>query len=215
MNPAQGFDRLAGLYRGLELLAFGRELERARFALLPQLQYCRHILVLGDGDGRGLQQLVALNPTAEYDCLDLSPVMLSHARQRLAATPHNIRFQEADILTATLPDRHFDAVVTCFFLDCFDADTAAGVVAIIAASLAPDARWLWADFAVPAHGPARARARLWLATLYFFFRWQTGIKARTLPPSEALIAAAGFAPIATASRQWGLLRSVVFQATAA
>jgi len=214
MNPAQGFDRLAGLYRGLEFLAFGRALERARFALLPQLQNCRRILALGDGDGRCLQQLVVLNPTAEYDSLDLSPVMLSHARQRLAATPHNIRFQEADILTTALPDQHYDAVVTCFFLDCFDEDAAAGVVAKIAASLVPGARWLWADFAVPAHGPARARAQLWLAILYFFFRWQTGIKARTLPSSEALITAAGFASIATASQQWGLLRSVVFQTTA-
>ena len=37
MTSARGFDRLARVYRPLELLAFGRGLERARFALLDRL----------------------------------------------------------------------------------------------------------------------------------------------------------------------------------
>src|SRR5690606_35643402 len=50
--PPAGFVRVARIYHALERLAFGRALERARFALLPALAGCRDVLVLGDGDGR-------------------------------------------------------------------------------------------------------------------------------------------------------------------
>ena len=63
-----GFDRLARSYRTLELLAFGRDLERARFAWLPALADRKSILVLGEGDGRCLARLAALAPAARIHC---------------------------------------------------------------------------------------------------------------------------------------------------
>lgn len=215
MGRPRSFDRLVGLYRPLELLAFGHDLERARFTWLPELRDCRRILVLGDGDGRGLARLAGLAPAAAIDSFDLSAAMLARARQRVGSAADRIQFRQADLRRAELPARHYDAVVTCFFLDCFDETEIEPVIARIAASLQPGARWLWSDFVLPPRGPARWRARVWLATMYFFFRWQTGISASELPPSEALIAAAGFRPRATCTWQWGMLRSTVFATTAA
>ncbi|MFI5358069.1 MAG: class I SAM-dependent methyltransferase, partial [Opitutales bacterium] len=157
----------------------------------------------------------AIAPAARIDCLDLSPGMLARARRRVATAGNRITFRPGDILTEPLPARNYDAVVTCFFLDCFNDCQAAVVVGRIAASLRPGARWLWADFTLPPRGPARWRARLWLAVLYGFFRWQTGISARALPDSEALIAGAGFHCVAQHTRQWGLLRTAVYRSTAA
>ncbi len=214
MNPSSGdFDPLARSYRTLEYLVFGRELERARHGLLSHLKNCQRILVLGDGDGRCLEKLVVMAPTASIDCIDCSAAMLDQARLRVQPHAERINFQQADILRCDLPSRHYDAVVTCFVLDCFDAVQTESIVTRIATSLQPGARWLWVDFAVPNHGFARWRAQIWLAALYAFFHWQTGLSSRALPPSEALIEAAGFRLINRKTRQWGLLCSCVYSST--
>ena len=210
----RSFDRLAPCYRVLEYLAFGRDLERARFSLLSHLKDCRRILVLGEGDGRCLEKLVAITPDAQIDCLDLSAAMLARAEARLHETPHQVNFQQADILVAELPAHHYDAVITNFLLDCFTNQQAAELISKISLSLRPDALWLWADFALPHRGLARLRAKVWLAMLYRFFRWQTNLAARELPNSEALIHQHGFHPVAHAAFQWGLLRSSVYRNTA-
>ena len=207
------FDRLAQNYRALEFVAFGRDLERARFRHLERLRHCRRILVLGEGDGRCLARLVRIAPEAHIHCLDISAGMLARAAARLAGTPaaDRVTFEQADILADGPLPTGFDAVTTFFFLDCFTAEQAAGIVARVQAALRPEALWLFTDFALPARGFARLRARAWLATLYAFFRWQTGLPARELPPSEHLIEQAGFVLEAAEELQNGLLRSVVFQ----
>lgn len=215
MNDAApaNFDPLARIYRPLEWLAFGRDLKRARFCLLDRLAACRSILVLGEGDGRCLARLLDTAPAAHIDCLDASAAMLARAKARLAghAGRPRVRFTQADARRHSFPSRAYDAVVTCFFLDCFDTDDAAALVAAIAHALVPNSRWLYADFAVPARGLARWRARAWLALLYAFFRQATHLRAHQLPPAEMLIASAGFAPIEERSRQHGLLRTVLFR----
>jgi SAM-dependent methyltransferase len=215
MSSAANFDPLARVYRGLEFLAFGGDLERTRFCLLHRLADRRSILVLGEGDGRALARLVHLAPLARIHCLDFSAAMLARAQARLAGTEARARvtFEQADVLSVGFRPAYYDAVVTLFLLDCFDADQVASLVSRVRDALQPGAAWLFADFVLPARGPARLRARVWLGGLYAFFRWQTGLRTRTLPPSEELIQAAGFKPEAQRSFQWGLLRTVLFRAT--
>lgn len=207
------FDRLAQNYRALEFIAFGRDLERARFRHLEQLRHCRRILVLGEGDGRCLARLVQLTPEARIHCLDLSAGMLARAAARIAGTPaaERVTFEQADILDDRPLPTGFDAVTTFFLLDCFTAEQAEGIVARVQAALQPESLWLFADFALPPRGFARLRARAWLGLLYAFFRWQTGLPARELPPSENLIERAGFALETVDELQNGLLRSAVFR----
>jgi ubiquinone/menaquinone biosynthesis C-methylase UbiE len=213
MKQGRGFDQLAWVYRALEYLAFGRDLERARFAHLARLRACRTILVLGEGDGRCLAQLVVTAPGAMVDCLDLSPRMLQRAAARLdgRAEAARVNFRQADLLEANLPAAHYDAVVTCFFLDCFTAEQAAAIMARIDAAAKPGALWLWADFARPERGWRRWRARVWLAVLYAFFRWQTGLSARKLPPVEQWLADWHWQPVVRDAWQHGLIASAVFR----
>jgi len=207
------FDGLATFYRALEYIVFGRDLERARFCLLDRLAGCRSILILGEGDGRCLERLVRIAPQARIHCLDASGAMLAKARARIAGTEAapRVTFQQADARDVTLPDSVYDAVVTLFFLDCFTHPQLNLLVPRIAHSLRPQAHWLFADFALPPRGLPRLRARVWLAVLYWFFRWRTGLAARALPPSEPQIESAGFRVAAERSRQQGLLRSVGFE----
>lgn len=212
MKPAN-FDGLATGYRTLEYLAFGRDLERARFCLLDRLAGCRSILVLGEGDGRCLEQLVRIAPSARIHCVDASEAMLAQARARLGSAPasERVTLQKADALTLELPAGGYDAAVTLFFLDCFTTAQVEPLVARIERALQADAWWLFADFAVPPRGWARARARAWLTLLYAFFRWRTRMTARVLPPSEMLIERAGFRAQDVREHQRGMLRTVAFR----
>jgi ubiquinone/menaquinone biosynthesis C-methylase UbiE len=213
---APDFDGLARSYRGLEFLAFGRDLERARFCLLEGLVGCREILVLGEGDGRCLAQLVRAAPLARIRCVDASAAMLARAAARLTdpAVRARVDFEQADALALSLPAERYDAVVTLFFLDCFLPGQVSALVGRVRDSLQPGARWLWADFACPPRGWRRWQARIALPLLYLFFRWQTGLPARALPPAEEILAAAGFAREAEREFQGGFLRCALFRARA-
>lgn len=205
------FDRLARVYRLLELAAFGHDLERARFRLLDRLASCSRILVLGEGDGRALARLADVAPSAQIHCVDVSPAMLARASTRLLeADRDRVVFHQIDALSSPLPPGPFDAVTTMFFLDCFTEAQIRDLVPAIAATLAPQAKWLWADFRMPERGWARLRARASMALLYAFFRWQTGIPARRLPPAEEVVAAAGFSSRECQDRQGGMVRTRLF-----
>ena len=107
--------------------------------------------------------------------------------------------------------RHYDAVITHFFLDCFTPAQAEAVMARIQQSLRPGAWWLWADFVLPTGRCTRLRARAWLAILYAYFRWQTGHRARALPPVEPFFARHGCKALAESSFQLGMVRSVAWK----
>jgi SAM-dependent methyltransferase len=210
---SSGFDRLARWYRALEFLAFGADLERARFEFLGRLAGCQNILVLGEGDGRCAERLAGLAPQASILCVDSSPGMIERASARIAAAGASgrARFTCADARTFDLGEGKFDAVVTLFFLDCFTPAEVASLVSRIGASLRPGSQWLFSDFRVPEGGVARLRARAWVGLLYLFFRWETDLGARELPPSEEILETAGWRRVACRDRQRGLLRSAVFQ----
>jgi ubiquinone/menaquinone biosynthesis C-methylase UbiE len=206
------FDRLARIYRALEVVAFGRDLERTRFCLLDRLHDRKHILVLGEGDGRCLARLVRLAPQATIHCVDASAAMLRAAARRLPADArHRVTFTQSDVFAQPPPPTPYDAVVTLFFLDCFTTEQVALMVREILPCLSPEARWLFGDFVLPPRGWARFRAEAWLALLYTFFRWQTGLRTRRLPEAEHVLESAGFQVEASESRQHGLLHTVLFR----
>src|SRR5690606_1151778 len=148
--PPGGFDRVARIYHALERLAFGRALERARFAHLPALAGCRDVLVLGDGDGRCVAHLASMLPEAHIRCVDGSAGMLARLQARIVpADRARISCEQADIRTVALPARSADAVLTMFVLDCLTDEEVARLAPRVAAALRPGGRWLFADFSIP------------------------------------------------------------------
>jgi ubiquinone/menaquinone biosynthesis C-methylase UbiE len=208
-----GFDRLARWYRALEFIAFGRDLERARFAFLDRLADRTSILLLGEGDGRCAARLVKVAPGARIVCVDSSRGMIERASQRVkeAGGEGRVTFECADVRSYTPGPGQFDAVATLFFLDCFEADDVASIVLRTSPGLQPGAIWIFADFALPPRGLARARARMWLALLYACFRWETALAASSLPPSERILETEGWKRAESVEFQYGLLRSCVFR----
>ena len=208
---SRSFDRLAGIYRALEFLAFGPDLERTRFCLLERLANCQSILILGEGDGRCLARLVLLAPQARIHCVEQSAGMIARTARRLAAEDRvRVWLEEADALTVPLEATKYDAVMTLFFLDCFTPAQVERLTAQVSLACVPTARWLMADFVIPAQGWRRQRARLWVGLLYAFFRWQTKLSARALPPSGEILRQNGWTEVESREFQAGMLRAALY-----
>ena len=208
------FDRLAPLYRWIEWLCAGEKLQRCRTACLPLIPAPRRVLLMGEGHGRSLTALLRAFPEARFTCVDASARMLDCARASLhthGLSSHTVEFIHADIHEWPAPARQFDLVVTHFFLDCFPADQLPEVVRTLTAAATPEARWLLADFRVPAAGFAKWRARAILWSLYLFFRQTTRLSASRLTPPDPFLRQCGFVPRARHLFEWGLLHSDLWQ----
>jgi len=203
-------DPIARWYRWFEYLGFGRELERRRCAFLAQVADGRRILVLGEGDGRFLVRLVEQNRGASIDYVDLSSRMLALARARAG---DSVTYHHGDARTIPLPTAAYDLIVTHFFLDCFNPADAEPLIERIAKAASPHARWLVSEFRQPEEGWQAAWARLWLWSLYRFFRLTTGLRTTVLIDHHPLLAHRGFRLVHQQSARFGLLVSELWSRT--
>lgn len=189
-------DRLARWYRTLEHLAFARQLEKARFAVLNEAGDAKRALLLGEGDGRFVAELAKRNTSLVIDCIEASGMMINTARRRLQnkgiASPDRIRFLHRDARLGLERDRPYDLIVSHFFLDCFSEVDARRIVADVRSLCVPGAKWLIADFQEPEYGWRKWHARCWLATMYGFFRLSTGLQTRRLPNYRGALLEVGF-----------------------
>jgi ubiquinone/menaquinone biosynthesis C-methylase UbiE len=209
------FDSIAPAYRILETIAFGGTLQRARLACLGEIGTPRRALIVGEGNGRFLCELLRRHPSVEVDCVDASERMLRLAENRIRSEfstgTHRVRFLCADIASWSPPEHRFDLIVTHFFLDCFSGGRIADIVSRLSRAGTPSATWLLADFCMPAGGFARVRARLWLAAMYRFFRLTAGIEARKLEDPSPFLGAAGFALASQHLVRSGMVKSELWR----
>jgi ubiquinone/menaquinone biosynthesis C-methylase UbiE len=209
------FDSVAPAYRALETIAFGGDLQRARGACLDEIGTPRRALIVGEGNGRFLCELLRLHPNIAVDCVDESRRMLELARERierrLPADATRVRFLQHDITSWCPPEASYDLIVTHFFLDCFSEARIADIVNRLSRAATPNATWLLADFSVPAQGFARIRACVWLAAMYRFFRFTSGIEATELEDPSPFLRTAGFALASQHLFRSGMVKSQLWR----
>ena len=223
LTPSANFDRIARPYRWLEYLSFGPMLERCRFHRLPQLTSARRALVLGDGDGRFLAHLLAVNSTLHADVVDQSPAMLRLLQHRVTSlhADDRVRIFQTDALTFTLTEA-YDLIVTHFFLDCFSTGEIRRLAESIRPHLAPNALWLVSEFAIPS-GLAKLPAQIIVGSLYMAFHFVTGLQTRNLPDHSAVLSHSGLTLIdrrrflagLLVSELWGLGKTPASPASSA
>jgi len=204
-----GFDRIARIYDPLERAVAGSILQRARAVHLPMLAGRRSILSAGEGHGRFAALCAATHPDVQLTCVEASGPMIARARQRTSGSP------KIEWIHTTLPSWRpqpgaHDAIVTCFFLDCFGPGSIAAVVDGLASGAVGDALWLNVDFAIPPGGLARWRARACLAVMHAFFRATCGIEARRLEPVEPHFGRHGFKLVDEKPFNAGLVKSTLW-----
>lgn len=189
------FDRVAPFYCFLETITFGQALQRARICFSRKISPPVRALVVGEGNGRFLCDLVGVHPRIEIDCVDASKQMLELSRARVQRNhPESlgrIRFFHADIRLWS-PPQLYDLIVTHFFLDCFDRFDLELIVAKLAECATEDAKWLVSDFAPPEKLLARRYAAIELKVMYMFFRLTTDVGAQTLVDPRPSLESRGF-----------------------
>ena len=209
------FDSLAPWYQKLERIAFGDDLQRCRVACLGEIAAPRRALIVGEGDGRFLCELLRLQPGIEVDCIDESQRMLKLARKcnerELPGRAESVRFIHQDITSWAAPEKHYDLLITHFVLDCFPENALTGIIKKLAGAATENASWLLADFCLPPNGMARLRARAWLAAMYLFFRVAARIQARELIDSAPFMQAGGFTLARQQLFQKGMLKSELWR----
>jgi ubiquinone/menaquinone biosynthesis C-methylase UbiE len=188
--PAVNFDPVALPYRWLEYLSFGPWLERCRNAQLVHLTGAQHVLLLGDGDGRFLASLLAINPSLTADVVDSSRSMLRLLDRRmrrsgLPAQPH-IHLHHADALQWD-PAGDYDLIVSHFFLDCFFPHQLEQLFDRVLPRARPGAQWVISEFAIPGNTFAAHLASCLIGLLYRAFGLLTGLPVRTLPDYAAAL----------------------------
>lgn len=206
------FDVLARPYRWLEYLTLGRTLEHTRLHFLPQLLHQHSALVLGDGDGRFLSTLLAVNPHLYAHAVDTSRAMLQLMTRRCQSnqTKSRLTTHHTSALTFT-PVTPPDLIITHFFLDCFPQPEVEALTQRLAAHLTPGGLWLLSDFRIPPRGPSHLFARLFVRSLYAAFRLFTGLRTTHLPDHNAALTRAGLTRIAQHAFLRGLITTELWQ----
>lgn len=211
------FDRVADHYYWLETLAFGSALQRARIYWLEKLPQPSRALIVGEGNGRFLCELLRVHPEIEVDCVDASARMLQLAKERLRqkapVTLPQVQFLHEDVRTWSGPISTYDLVVSHFFLDCYEEIEISPIVEKLAAMATNNAAWLIADFFLPPKWVARAHARLWLWTMYRFFRSFTRIPSRRLVDPSPFLRANRFELVNFCLSRFGMVKSEVWRKT--
>jgi hypothetical protein len=225
------FDPIARLYRYAEYLTLGPLLQRTRTHFLPQLPPRHRALILGDGDGRFLAQLLTSQPHLHALAVDTSATMLHLLHRR--CQPHANRLQTLqtsalDLFPATnrYPEpsgsglitvgEEFgalapDLITTHFFLDCLTQPELDTLAKNLATNTAPGTLWLLSDFAIPPTPLLKPLAALYIRALYLAFRILTGLRVTHLPNPQAALTAAGFDRIARHDILYGLLYTEIWK----
>jgi SAM-dependent methyltransferase len=205
------FDLLARPYRWLEYMTFGPWLERCRVAHLAHLTGARRALLLGDGDGRFLAQLLAAHPNLTVDVVDSSPAMLRILDQRMrrAGRETGICLHHANALEWN-PSGRYDLIISHFFLDCFFPHQLDQLFERVLPHALPGAQWVISEFAIPRNSIAAYAARGIIALLYRSFGLLTGLPVRALPDYTILLRRRGL--LLNCERRYlaGLLTSQVW-----
>ncbi|MEQ9365302.1 MAG: class I SAM-dependent methyltransferase [Leptospirales bacterium] len=218
---SRGFDLVAPIYDLLAAVGSGNRIPRIRRALLPRLPPREKALVLGDGTGRFLCELMATGRIRRAVCIDASAGMIAKARARwitrseqLKLDPRSVSFQVAALPLPNGLAGPYDLVCTNFFLDLFIDAELESILLQIDTALAPGAFWYFSDFRYPdaAKQPfANIASRLLVRILYTFFGSLSGLGARRLPDIHSAFHNSGYEPLFESYSTRGILECKIFQ----
>lgn len=187
------YNRVAPIYDRLAGLAFGERLESAQIQHLHHLPPGSEIAIVGGGSGSILDSIAELpHPPKTIYYVDSAPRMMALAQRRLtirgdAALTRSVNFVEA-LADTWQPPAPVDALLTPYFLDCFDGARLDQMLDHLSQWLHPNGLWLVTDFTVA----ERAMQRMTMATMIVFFRITVALQSRQIEDYADKISALGF-----------------------
>lgn len=144
----RNFDLVAPVYPLLERASFADALTKARRTFLNRVASSDRILLIGEGNGRFLAELLREKIGGHVTVVDSSPRMLSLLQKRIRSLDHRTDVQVVctDFLTWSDELPSFDAIVTHFLLDLFRPASQRRIVSRVTELAKPQALWINVDY---------------------------------------------------------------------
>jgi ubiquinone/menaquinone biosynthesis C-methylase UbiE len=198
------FDLVAPFYPLVEQAVFGSKLSRARRTFISRVAEGRKILLIGEGNGRFLFEVVKQTSSASITVIDSSARMLSAASRRIATADSSSQVEliQGDILEWQSVVARYDRIVTHFVLDLFPPDGIRRLIEKISQLAMEDCLWINVDFT---SGKQSLPRKLLMWTQYRFFRIFARIEASRLSDPHLLIRDANWKILETKLLDSGLI----------
>ncbi|MDH3626282.1 MAG: methyltransferase domain-containing protein [Acidobacteriota bacterium] len=208
------FDGISPIYDLLSWCYGFGAIQRSRRRLTPFVSPPGRVLVLGDGTGMALCELLQSFEPLQVVCVDASRQMLQRTEKRLSVrVPHamsRVRLIHGGIEDVPVSDS-FDLIVSHYFLDLFDPLRLNAALSRLDVIWEPGGSWWVTDFTRPTGVSVGARLQgAMLRVLYHFFRSNCGITTRTLPDIEGAFLARGYSTQRRIRSAWGTLETMLF-----
>jgi hypothetical protein len=122
-----------------------------------------------------------------------------------------VRFFTEDVQEFEPHPAGYDLIATHFFLDCFNDEELAEVMALIANWRKTDARWVVSEFCEGQAMICQLWTRALIRSLYAAFWFTTGLRVTRLPDHKAALTGQGFSLRFERSALRGLLHSSLWE----
>ena len=140
------FDHIAPFYNIGENVFFGNQLHLARTFFIDELMNSRSVLLLGEGRGRFLQELLAININCSVTIVDSSSRMIRYQKSKVTKENFDrVNFNCVSIETFST-NQKFDLICSFFFWDCFTVQQINQLVPFCSTLLVAKGLWINSDF---------------------------------------------------------------------
>jgi spermidine synthase len=175
------FNLLAPIYDFGEKLFFGNLLVLSRNRFLNYSINCSSVLILGEGRGQFLNQLLSINQICKVTIVESSSKMIEKQKNLIPKKHLNRVMFKCLSIEVFRPDQSYDLICTHFFWDCFSYREISTLLPHFIEFLSNGGFWINTDFIDDIKGGTKLN--FWkIRFLYLFFRFTTGILARRVEP---------------------------------
>ena len=207
------FDLIAKHYNWMEKIIFRSDLEKVRRMNLALVKNAKSILLLGDGDGRFLEQVSLMGTDAFIVSVDSSAKMIDLSKRKLEKSALNVEFNCTKIEDFQ-PIESFkpDLIIAHFFLDCFTHDEVKLIIDRVSEWAAVNAKFVISDFSITKKTSFnRIYQKMLTSIMISFFRLFCGISTRFLPNIPKIMTSQGWNCLSQESLKSEFINSWVWQ----
>ena len=207
------FDFIARHYNWIEKIIFRSDLEKFRSMNIELIKDAKSILLLGDGDGRFLEQVSKMGTEAQIVSVDSSAKMINLSQIKVKTSHLNVEFNCSKIENFK-PSESFnpDLIIAHFFLDCFTYDEALLILDRITRWAAADAKFIISDFSITKKVSShRVYQKILTNIMISFFSLFCGISARILLNIPKLMTSSGWNCLSQKRSRHGFINSWIWQ----
>jgi ubiquinone/menaquinone biosynthesis C-methylase UbiE len=175
------FNRVAPFYEIGEKFFFGNRLELARTVFAEKFKHSRNVLLLGEGRGSFLNQLLKINKFCNVTVVDSSSRMIQFQKIKISKENSKRVNFICSPLEYFISTEEFDLICSFFFWDCFVSEQMNHLIAKCSQFLQKGGFWVNGDFE-DIKSFKNGLNFLKIRLMYIFFHLTTGISAWNIEP---------------------------------